>query len=121
MQDTTNAIMKLIELLPEPFRASALAAMVAFVRVMYDGKEPRLMRRVLESVLCGLIALSIAYMIEALGMSVIGPHSSAVRLAYSVQIRCAHGAVSLQKRKWLSDGPQHPPDQETREVRRSAL
>ena len=69
MQDTTNAIMKLIELLPEPFRASALAAMVAFVRVMYDGKEPRLMRRVLESVLCGLIALSIAYMIEALGMS----------------------------------------------------
>ena len=69
MQETTNAIMKLIELLPEPFRASALAAMVAFVRVMYDGKEPRLMRRVLESVLCGLIALSIAYMIEALGMS----------------------------------------------------
>ncbi len=69
MQDTTDAIMKLIELLPEPFRASALAAMVAFVRVMYDGKEPRLMRRVLESVLCGLIALSIAYMIEALGMS----------------------------------------------------
>ena len=69
MQETTNAIMKLIELLPEPFRASALAAMVAFVRVMYDGKEPRLMRRVLESVLCGLIALSIAYMIEALGLS----------------------------------------------------
>ena len=69
MQDATDAIMKLIELLPEPFRASALAAMVAFVRVMYDGKEPRLMRRVLESVLCGLIALSIAYMIEALGMS----------------------------------------------------
>ena len=69
MQDTTDAIMKLIELLPEPFRASALAAMVAFVRVMYDGKEPRLMRRVLESVLCGLIALSIAYMVEALGMS----------------------------------------------------
>lgn len=69
MQDTIDAIMKLIELLPEPFRAYALAAMVAFVRVMYDGKEPRLMRRVLESVLCGLIALSIAYMIEALGMS----------------------------------------------------
>lgn len=69
MQDTTDAIMKLINMLPEPFRASALAAMVAFVRVMYDGKEPRLMRRVLESVLCGLIALSIAYMIEALGMS----------------------------------------------------
>ena len=69
MHDTTDAIMKLINMLPEPFRASALAAMVAFVRVMYDGKEPRLMRRVLESVLCGLIALSIAYMIEALGMS----------------------------------------------------
>ena len=69
MQDTTDAIMKLINMLPEPFRASALAAMVAFVRVMYDGKEPSLMRRVLESVLCGLIALSIAYMVEALGMS----------------------------------------------------
>ena len=69
MQDTTNAIMKLIELLPEPFRASALAAMVAFVRVMYDGKAPSLMRRVLAAVLCGLIALSIACMVEASGMS----------------------------------------------------
>jgi lambda family phage holin len=69
MQDTTNAIMKLIELLPEPFRAFMLAALVAFVRVMYDGKDPSLMHRVLESVLCGLIALSIAYMDEALGMS----------------------------------------------------
>lgn len=69
MQDSTDAIMRIIEMLPEPFRASVLAAFVAFVRVMYDGKEPRPMRRVLESVLCGLIALSIAYLVEALGMS----------------------------------------------------
>ncbi len=66
MKDTTDAIMKLIELLPEPFRAFMLSALVAFVRVMYDGK---VMHPVLESVLCGLIALSSAYMIEALGMS----------------------------------------------------
>jgi len=69
MQDTTNAIMKLIELLPEPFRAFLLAALVAFVRVMYDGKETKRARQIMESILCGLIALTIAFMFEALGMS----------------------------------------------------
>lgn len=69
MNDTTNTIMKLIEMLPEPVRASILAAIIALVRVLYDGKEPRWARRCLESVLCGLIALGISSAVSAIGLS----------------------------------------------------
>lgn len=54
--------------LPEPIRAAALAACVALLRVVYDDKEPRWVRRILESALCGAIALGVAHLTEALGM-----------------------------------------------------
>ena len=69
MNDHTEPLMKLIEMLPEPARAAVLAALIAFVRVVYDGKEPRWIRRSLESVLCGLIALGISSLVQALGMA----------------------------------------------------
>lgn len=46
-----------------------LAAIVALLRILYDGKEPRWTRRLLESALCGAIALAISHLIQALGMS----------------------------------------------------
>jgi lambda family phage holin len=55
--------------IPEPFRASLLAAIVALMRILYDGKEPRWARRLLEAALCGAIALAIANLVQALGMS----------------------------------------------------
>lgn len=58
----------LIELLPEPFRAAILAIIVAMLRVVYDGKEPRWLRRMLEATLCGCIALGVAYLCEGLGL-----------------------------------------------------
>lgn len=69
MNDEASSLMKLIEMLPEPARAAVLAALIAFVRVVYDGKEPRWIRRSLESVLCGLIALGISSLVQALGMA----------------------------------------------------
>lgn len=54
---------------PEPFRAAFLAAAVALIRILYDGKEPRWARRMLEATLCGAIALAIAHLVESLGMS----------------------------------------------------
>lgn len=54
--------------LPEPVRAAIVGGAVAFLRVMYDDKEPRVVRRLLESILCGAIAYGIATAIEALGM-----------------------------------------------------
>jgi lambda family phage holin len=68
MNDTPDHILKAIDALPEPMRAAILASIVAMVRVMYDGKEPRWVRRFLESVLCGLIALGISHLIQAIGM-----------------------------------------------------
>ena len=68
MNDHTEPLMTLIEMLPEPARAAVLAALIAFVRVVYDGKEHRWIRRSLESVLCGLIALGLSNLISALGM-----------------------------------------------------
>lgn len=55
-------------MIPEPVRAAILAAFVALLRVLYDGKEPRWARRFLEAMLCGAIALGIANLVEALGM-----------------------------------------------------
>ncbi|KON79409.1 phage holin, lambda family [Azoarcus sp. PA01] len=54
--------------LPDPIRAAIVGAAVALIRVMYDGREPSIVRRLLECTLCGAIALSIASLAEALGI-----------------------------------------------------
>ncbi len=69
MHDTTEMLGRILHGLPEPIRAALLAAVVAMLRILYDGREPRWVRRVLEAALCGAIALGIAHLIEAVGMS----------------------------------------------------
>ena len=64
-----RSVIAFIEALPEPVRSAMLAALVAMLRILYDGREPRWVRRFLEAALCGLIALGLANLIEALGMS----------------------------------------------------
>lgn len=54
--------------LPEPIKAAIIATLVALVRVMYDDREPRTLRRLLEAALCGAIALCIASLSEAIGL-----------------------------------------------------
>lgn len=53
--------------LPEPVKAAILAAMVSLLRVMYDDREPRYIRRFLEAALCGAIAFGIGSGVEAMG------------------------------------------------------
>jgi lambda family phage holin len=60
-------IFALWEALPEPIKAALLAGCVAFLRVMYDDREPRLVRRVLEAALCGAIAFGVGSGMEAMG------------------------------------------------------
>jgi len=57
------------ESLPVPVKSMLLASVIAFLRVMYDDKEPRFWRRALEATLCGMIALAVASGAEALGIS----------------------------------------------------
>lgn len=53
--------------LPDPVKASIFGTLVAWVRVLYDDKEPRHMRRFLEGLLCGLIALAVSSGAEVIG------------------------------------------------------
>lgn len=55
-------------ILPEPVRAALIGALVAFLRVMYDNREPSILRRLLECALCGSIALCVAYLARAFGV-----------------------------------------------------
>ena len=61
--------MKFVGSMSEPSRAALLATVIALLRVVYDGKEPRWVRRFLESLLCGAIALGVAHLVQALGLS----------------------------------------------------
>lgn len=54
--------------LPDPIRAAIVGAAVALVRVMYDDREPSIVRRLLECTLCGAIALCVASLAEAMGI-----------------------------------------------------
>ena len=62
-----RTLLQFLESLPEPVRAALLSAVVALLRVMYDGREPRWVRRVLESALCGSIALGVSHLVQAVG------------------------------------------------------
>ena len=55
--------------LSEPAWGSLAAIGVALLRVMYDDKEPRMSRRLLEAALCGALAYSIASGLEHFGLS----------------------------------------------------
>jgi len=69
MHEESFLVSKVLNSIPEPFRAALLAAIVALLRILYDGKESRWVRRLLEAALCGAIALGVAHLIEAAGMS----------------------------------------------------
>lgn len=58
-----------LNMIPEPIRAALLAAFISMLRILYDGKEPRWARRVLEATLCGAIALGVSHLVEAIGMA----------------------------------------------------
>lgn len=49
--------------------APLLSFVLAFFRALYDGKEPRWVRILTESVICGMITLSVGYGIDAMGMA----------------------------------------------------
>jgi len=69
MHEESASLAKLLESIPEPFRAAILATVVALLRILYDGREPRWVRRFLGAMLCGAIALGVAHLVEALLMT----------------------------------------------------
>lgn len=67
-QQVTSMIQQILDSLPEPLRAALLGAAVALLRILYDDREPRWIRRILESALCGAIALAVAHLASAMGL-----------------------------------------------------
>ena len=47
--------------------APLLSFVLALFRTVYDDKEPRWVRRLTESAMCGMITLSTGYVIDAMG------------------------------------------------------
>lgn len=45
-----------------------MAIVMAVLRVAYDGKERRVTRVLLESLICGLLTLTVSYAVLALGL-----------------------------------------------------
>ncbi|MBR0568354.1 phage holin, lambda family [Azoarcus sp. L1K30] len=56
------------EALPEPMKAAIFGTLIAWLRILYDDREPRGMRRFLEGLFCGAIALAISSGAEAIGL-----------------------------------------------------
>lgn len=53
--------------MPEPIRAALMSMAIAVLRILYDGREPRVVRRVLESLLCGAITFGASSGLQAIG------------------------------------------------------
>lgn len=49
--------------------APILSFVLALLRTMYENSEPSWVRRLLESVICGMITLSAGYAIDAMGVA----------------------------------------------------
>lgn len=52
-----------------PWIAPILAAVIAVLRVLYDGKEKRWLRVLLEGLICGLLTLAVSSALQPLGLS----------------------------------------------------
>ena len=62
-------LIPLWESLPASIRAAIIGSFVAMIRVMYDGREPRVFRRMLECLLCGAISMCVTSLAQAMGAS----------------------------------------------------
>ena len=65
--NTISFLQALWDATPEPIKAAILGALIALLRVMYDDREPRRVRRLLEAALCGTIAFGVGSGAEAIG------------------------------------------------------
>lgn len=70
MFDNVTDMVKVVwEALPQPVKAGSMAFTIALLRIIYDNKESRAARIVLESALCGAIALATSTLLEAIGLA----------------------------------------------------
>ncbi|SPL81322.1 hypothetical protein [Yersinia phage fEV-1] len=49
--------------------APVMSFILALLRTMYQGDEPKWSRRILESMICGMLTLTAGYAIDAMGLN----------------------------------------------------
>ncbi len=64
-----NFLSELIQTINTHGLAAAMALVLSWLRIQYDDKEPKLVRRLLEACLGGVAVLAIGKSFEALGIS----------------------------------------------------
>ena len=69
MQDKAEWLRQLFEfLIPSEIRAALFSVFVAWLRINYDSKEPKMIRRLLESLLCGAMTYMVTNSLLILGL-----------------------------------------------------
>lgn len=116
MKEFVDAVWSAVgDMLGSPQIKGAVASTaIAFIRVMYDDKEPRLLRRVLESVLCGFITWTFSYVLPLIGMSLdisifVG---GAVGLLGADRVRGLANMFAQRKVKQLTPQVESTPEQQ---------
>lgn len=55
-----NSVQAILDFLGPEVRAGIMAAIIALLRIMYDNKEKKWRRRILETLLCGALAYTLS-------------------------------------------------------------
>lgn len=59
MENMLVKLMHVWDSIGDAVQGGMLATVVCYLRAAYDGREPRIIRRLLEAVICGLIVYSV--------------------------------------------------------------
>lgn len=69
MSDDPNEWVSLLNKMPPELAGALMAMFIAVLRIIYDGKETRPMRIILESCICGALSLTASFGITAMGLN----------------------------------------------------
>jgi lambda family phage holin len=61
-------IVEIINNLPPALSGGLMAMFIATLRVVYDKEETRPIRVMLEATICGCLAITVSYLVDALGI-----------------------------------------------------
>ena len=70
MQDNPHEWIKVLNNLPPEMAGFLMAIVISFLRVIYDQKETRPLRLILESLICGCLSLTASSAIVALHLNI---------------------------------------------------
>lgn len=82
MQKDPNLLLILYEIITNSstWQGAIMASFIAVLRVLYDGKETKLFRVILEALICGSLSLCITSIVDIFGL----PQSAAITIGGAI-------------------------------------